>query len=445
MSLPDLGARPQGAMHSSDFTLERMQRLMAVLRQPQQRYASVHVAGTNGKGSVCALCAAALQAAGYRTGLYTSPHLDPLEGIWVDGAPVGPEALEETFCGLQLALDGERGWTAFEVVTALAFQHFARAGVQVAVIEVGLGGRLDATNMITPNVSVITPIDYEHTSILGKQLAQIAGEKSGIIKEGVPVVTAPQAPEARAAIAEIAALSKARLVEVGVDVRYKRIHSDLSGQVLEIATPSPPLPLGEGKGDDLAGGGNMQLKIRMLGMHQQQNAATAFAVLRTLAQNGMPVSDEAIRQGFAAARWPGRFEVIDGEPLLVLDAAHSPHAARALRATLDAFFPSKKFTLVLGVSADKDLSGIIDVLRSRIDKVIATQSAHPRAMPAAELAGKLDAFGLAAKAEPDAGRALLLAQRETAGDGLVLICGSVFLVELIRKNHLASSKDPSMR
>lgn len=438
-SLPDLGARAQGAMRPSDFTLERMQRLVAALGQPQQGYASVHVAGTNGKGSVSALCAAALQAASYRTGLYTSPHLDALDGIWVAAAPVGQEALEDTFRSLQPALEAESGWTAFEVVTALAFQHFARAGVQVAIIEVGLGGRLDATNVITPNVSVITPVDYEHMSILGARLGQIAGEKAGIIKEGVPVVMAPQATEARDAIAEFAAKKNAPLVEVGVDVLYEKIHSDLSGQLVEIGTSSPTLPLGEGKGDQPAGGAKIPLKIGMLGAHQVENAATAFAALRTLSEQGLPISEDAIPQGFATARWPGRFEVLDGEPPLVLDAAHSPHAARALRAAVDEYFPGKQATLVFGVSADKDLAGIIEVLRPRIGKVIATQSAHPRAMPAAELAGKLAALGLAAEAEPDVALALLLAQRETAGDGLVLVCGSVFLVELIRKEYMAQT------
>src|SRR3972149_8746487 len=192
-SLPDLGAKAQGAMSSADFTLERMAWLMAALGHSQQEYPSIHVAGTNGKGSVSALCAAALQAAGLRVGLFTSPHLrGSWQGISVNGAVVEQGELECTFEGLRPHLRQRADWTQFEVVTALAFQHFARAGVEAAVIEVGLGGRLDATNVLTPSVSVITPIDYDHTSILGSRLAQIAAEKAGVIKRGVPVVLAPQ-------------------------------------------------------------------------------------------------------------------------------------------------------------------------------------------------------------------------------------------------------------
>src|SRR3972149_664542 len=195
-SLPDLGAQTQGAMSAGDFSLERMAWLMEVLGQPQQKYPSIHVAGTNGKGSVSALCAAALQAAGLLVGLFTSPHLrGALQGISINGALVEQSELEASFEGLHPYLEQRTDWTQFEVVTALAFQHFARAGVGAAVIEVGLGGRLDATNVVSPLVSVITPIDYDHTSILGNTLPETAAEKAGIIKRGVPLVLAPQPAE----------------------------------------------------------------------------------------------------------------------------------------------------------------------------------------------------------------------------------------------------------
>ena len=420
-ALPDLGAQPQGSMAAAAFTLERMVWLMAALGQPQQRYASLHVAGTNGKGSVSALCAAALQAAGYRVGAFTSPHLHgALEGITLGGKVVPPAELEASFESLRPHLDRQTGWTQFEVVTALAFHHFARMGVEAAVIEVGLGGRLDATNVLTPLVSVITPIDYDHLNILGSTLEQIAAEKAGIIKPGVPVVFAPQLPQVSAVIREVAKRQKAPIIEVGKDYLYRAQTYDLSAQDFQVWPAARP----EEK---------TALRIALLGRHQIANAATAYAALQTARGQGLALDEEAIRRGFAAARWPGRFEILQNEPALVIDAAHSPHAARALRQALDDYFPGRPVILVLGVSGDKDLSGIVAPLRPRITKWVATQSAHPRAMLAEELQRSLAALGLAADAQPDAATALRGALGAADRGAMVLVAGSVFLVEQVRE------------
>lgn len=420
-ALPDLGAQPQGYLRAGDFSLERMRGLMVALEHPQQRYPSIHVAGTNGKGSVSALCAAALRAAGFRVGLFTSPHLQSaLAGISIDGKTSTVEELEDSFASLRLHLQAvAEGWTQFEVVTALTFQHFARAGVQAAVIEVGLGGRLDATNVLTPLVSVITSIDYDHTSILGETLAQIAAEKAGIIKPGVPVALAPQTSEARAVVREVAREKNAALLEVGKDVLFSSQGGDFSGQTLHVWNADSPNQ-------------KTELRIALLGAHQVENAATAFAALSLAAERGLAVDEAAIRGGFAAARWPGRFEVLQVQPTIVLDAAHSPHAARALGTALEDFFPGQPVTLMLGVSADKDLAGIIEPLRPRLAQVVATQSAHPRAMPATDLQQRLAALGVSAEALPDVAKALARATALAGESGLVLVAGSVFLVEQSR-------------
>ncbi|MCL5429540.1 MAG: bifunctional folylpolyglutamate synthase/dihydrofolate synthase [Chloroflexi bacterium] len=429
-SLPDLGARPQQEIGLAEFTLERMEILMEGLGQAERQYPSLHIAGTNGKGSVAAFCAAVLQAQGYRVGCFTSPHLaGALAGITIDQLQIEDADLEETFQVMQPHLEQRQDWTQFEVVTGLAFFHFARANVDAAVIEVGLGGRLDATNVLTPLVSVITPIDYDHTSILGTTLAEIAAEKAGIIKEGVPVVISSQPEEARTSILRVAKEKRAQVIEVGRDFRFERISSDLDGQVFEVTSPPTPL-LGKERG---ALENKTRLTIALLGKHQIENAATAFAALKMANQRGLAVSEAAIERGFAAALWPGRFEIVRDDPRVILDAAHTPAAAQALRAALDEYFPGQPVMMVLGVSADKDLKGIVEPLRSRIVGAIATRSSHPRAMPAEELQGKLSHLAVRSETEPDAKRALEkvlgMAQEQT----VILVCGSVFLVELIRK------------
>ncbi|MCW5876133.1 MAG: hypothetical protein KIS85_04540 [Anaerolineales bacterium] len=424
-ALPDLGARHQGGMRAADFSLERIATLLAALGAPQQAYPGLHIAGTHGKGSVAALSAAALKAAGYRVGSFTSPHLEgALAGIRLDGEPADPGALEASFAEMLPHLVASEDWTHFEVVTALAFLHFARAAVGAAVIEAGLGGRVDATNAWTPSVSVITPVDFDHTSILGDSLAQIAAEKAGIIKPGVPLVIAPQAPEARQIILQAAAEHNAAVSEVGTDLLFDLEGFDLSGQQIRVWSPADPP-------------GTVSLRIGMLGRHQAANAATAYAALGAQAATGLPVPGEAIRNGFAAARWPGRFELLQSDPPLLLDAAHSPGAARALRGALDDYFPGRRVVLVLGVSADKDLGGLLEPLRDLVEGAIATQSEHPRAMPAGELQAHLAQAGLAARAEADAGAALRAALGAVGPGQLVLVCGSVFLVDQARELHPA--------
>jgi dihydrofolate synthase/folylpolyglutamate synthase len=415
-ALPDLSLKPQvETWQPGVLGLAAMEQLMEELGQPQQRYPAIHVAGSNGKGSTSALLAAALAVQGYRVGLYTSPHLSgQLAGIRLDGQPVPLSDLEATWQALYPHVAKLPDLTLFEVVTALAFQHFARARVDAAVIEVGLGGRLDATNVLTPAVSVITPIDLEHTRVLGDSLAAIAAEKAGIIKPGVHVVMARQAEEAAAVIRAAAAEQGAPLTEIGRHVLYERVAWDRQGQDVHLwAAEQPDEP--------------PDLHLGLLGAYQAANAASAFAALKVFS---LPVTDAAIQAGFAAARWPGRLHLIEGKPPILLDAAHTPAAARALAAALDDHFPGQRWLAVIGVSADKDLAGLLAQLRGRLEAVWASQSRHPRAMPAEDLTRALANAGLPATAQPDLAQALQAGMQEAEGQAAgLLVFGSVFLVE----------------
>ncbi len=414
--LRDLSLKPQmEAWQPDTLNLDAMQQLVQDLGQPQQRYPSLHVAGSNGKGSTSALLAAALGAQGYRVGLYTSPHLSgQLAGIRLDGAPVPLSELEQSWQSLYPQAAWLPQLTLFEVVTALAFQHFARVGVDAAVIEVGLGGRLDATNVLSPAVSVIMPIDLEHTRVLGDSLAAIAAEKAGIIKPGIQVVMAAQPTEAAAVMRKTAIEQDAPLTEVGQDVLYERLAWDRRGQHVRIWASERP---------DEA----VDLRLGLLGAHQAANAAAAYAALKAFP---LPVSGEAISAGFAAARWPGRLQLIEGQPPTLLDAAHTPAAARALAAALDDHFPDQRWLALVGVSADKHLDGLLAPLKGRLQAAWATQSSHSRAMPAAELAQRLRAAGLEARAAPRLAEALKAGRELAATEQLgLLVFGSVFLAE----------------
>ncbi|MDA1329715.1 MAG: bifunctional folylpolyglutamate synthase/dihydrofolate synthase [Chloroflexi bacterium] len=415
----DLSLQPQQALSAGSFSLDKIVKLLSILGNPEQEFPSFHIAGTNGKGSVSVLCAAAQQAGGYCVGLYTSPHgAGPLHGISVDNQAISPAQATALIIEVKIAAQQIPGLTRFELVTGLAFLYFARSKVDVAVIEVGLGGRLDATNVITPLVSVITPIDLEHRSILGKNLEVIAAHKAGIIKRGVPVVSAPQAPEVLGVLRATANAQAAQFIQVGEDVLYERLDVGVGGQRLGIWRPADP-------------DNKVDLEIKLIGAHQAQNAATAYAALTA---SGLALDLPAIRAGFANANWPGRFELLQPDPPVVLDAAHTPAAAIALRHTLDELFPNHPLVVLIGVSADKDLAGLVVPLEGRLGSVIATQSSHPRAMPAEELATRLGEIGVEAQPVRVPADAFEIAMQVSAKGTLLLAFGSVFLVEQLRES-----------
>ncbi|HIC88310.1 MAG TPA: bifunctional folylpolyglutamate synthase/dihydrofolate synthase, partial [Anaerolineae bacterium] len=380
---------------AATYNLGRMRTLLARLGNPQNRFYSVHIAGTKGKGSTSAMTESILRHAGFRTGLYTSPHLHTFrERIRINGELISRPGLVALVEQVRPAIEVTPGVTTFELITALAFTHFANEGVEWAVLEVGLGGRLDATNVVHPRICAITSLSYDHTEILGHTLSLIAWEKAGIMKPGVPVVVAPQQPEAMSVIEDVAGDSGADLIVLDQNWTYRRGVSGYWGQELDIycRKHSPaldqPSERATFRSEETEHCSLCQLGLRIpfLGQHQLVNATTAVAVIQQLRQMGVKISDEALRIGLANARWPGRLEILNRQraigPTLVVDSAHNADSAEKLRLALQELFhpdQSKRLGLVFGASWDKDIEGMLRVLLPLADYVVASRSRHPRA------------------------------------------------------------------
>jgi dihydrofolate synthase/folylpolyglutamate synthase len=385
--------------------LERIEAMLDAIGRPEQAFTIAQVGGTNGKGSISAMLAAILQAAGRRVGLYTSPHLAHYrERIRVDGRPIsesdlvdGVDALGTLITRLDLSV--------FEAGTALALDHFSRERVDVAVLEVGLGGRLDATTVGKPRVVVLGPIDYDHQHELGDTLTLIATEKAAIIRSGV-AFSARQDPEAAAVITRRAEETGVPLWLEGRDLRVTPLGFTLEAQRLDLEGPDWRI------GDVACG---------LLGVYQPGNALLAAAAARELGAD-----EAAIRAGLRGARWPGRFQIFRRDPLVILDGAHNPAGARALAASLRAYFPGRTVTFVIGVLADKDAGGILAALRPLAARVILTASANPRAAPPDALRALLSADARVATARsPRAALAMAIAEDP---HGIVCVAGSLSLI-----------------
>lgn len=441
------------------WDLDRARRVLAALGDPHQRLRFVHVAGSKGKGSTAAMIEAVLRAsggqrrptpalasersAGASVGFYTSPHLHTFrERIRIDGRLLDREDLIRLLAQSRPAIEAVPGITSFEIITVLALLHFAQQQVDWVVLEVGLGGRLDATNVVAPAVSVITPISYEHAALLGNTLAEIAAEKAGIVKPGVPVVSAPQAAEALAVIRETCRERAAPLVEVGRDWTWQPEAEGLDGQVFSVSCRLA-------RQSDRAEAGLPEtlrrLQIPLLGSYQLANATTAVAVCRELAGAGLAVDEDGLRRGLAGVYWPGRLEVLQrpepGRPAVVVDSAHTGHSARLLRAALAGYFPGLKPVWVFGASNDKDIDAILAELAPAADQVFTVRSRHPRAADDGELAA-LAMQHAAPERVHAAGRVAdgLAQALERADDrSLVCITGSLFVVAEAREAWLAGN------
>jgi len=411
------------------FKLDRMRKFAELLDNPQDNYPSIHVTGTKGKGSVASLCASALQAAGYKVGLYTSPHLQEFtERIQINGMEIDKAELVALVNRVRPLTQQVPEITTFELTTALGFLYFAEQQVDIAVIEVGLGGRLDATNIINPLVSVITPISYDHRAVLGDTLTEIAYEKGGIIKPGKPVVLSPQQPEAEKELLRIAAERDAPITQVEKAYTYTEVAHNLDGQEMIITRPltnntNAPLSLAAEP---------LRLHLPLLGMHQVQNAATAFAALDIIAQNGIMLTPQAVAQGFAQVTWSARFEILRKEPPLVIDSAHNGDSMRRLRQTLDEYFPGRAFILIFGASADKELDDMFREILPRVESVITTQSVHPRAANPQELARRIAPYNVPVQAINPAEAALSKALELAGSEKGIIVAGSIFIAAAIR-------------
>ena len=403
--------------------LERMQALMERLGHSERELLSIHVAGTNGKGSVVALAAGMLQACGLgRVGRYTSPHLLCFnERICIDGQPVEDarlapvlEAVEQAALALDAA--GNLGETTFfECATAAAFQLFRAEGVRLAVIETGLGGRLDATNVLLPAVAVITRIGLEHCEHLGHTLEAIAGEKAGIIKAGRPVVVGPNPDEALAAIAEVARQRGAALVRAdeAVTVSLGR-QQGFDGLEARVSTAQREVG---------------RIRLQLAGRFQAENLCTAVAAIETFGQaTGLPISEAAFREGAASVVWPGRFQTVRRAPVVVVDGAHNPDAARHLREALRQTRFKGPVALVAGFCDDKDVAGCLRILAGGVRRAWAVPTPSARSLPAAATAEHMRRAGIDAAAAPAMEPALAEAEDwAAAGQGMVVVCGSLFL------------------
>jgi dihydrofolate synthase/folylpolyglutamate synthase len=400
------------------FNLSRVETLLASLGDPHTRFPSVHVAGTRGKGSTVAMCEACLRAAGYRTGFYISPHLHTFrERIQIDRQEIAREDVVALVDEVRPHIERVDGVTTFEAITAVGFLHFARTEVDVAVVEVGLGGRLDATNVVAPEVSVITSLSLEHTYLLGDTLDKIAFEKAGIIKPGIPAVIAPQRDEARVVLEEVCEERGAPLTQIGRDWTYEPGEADLDGQAFSVRR--------------LVGGGSeldSEYWIPLLGRHQLENAACAIAALDILRQQGYRISPKAVREGLRGVDWPGRLEVLSREPLVVVDCAHNPYAAQILHRALEEWFPDRRWVLLYGASADKDIAGVLTVLLPISDYVVVTRSDHPRAAAPTELADIVASVGGGAEISVSVAKALRRALEVMEPQQGLLVTGSIFLV-----------------
>ena len=424
--------------------LERMRLLLMALGNPQDKYRVIHVAGTKGKGSTCAMLASCLSHLGVRTGLYISPHLSSFrERMRVHGKYVEESQVVDLVETVRTAMEQIPGVTTFEAITAMALLHFARENVQWAVVEVGLGGRLDATNVLLPQASVITSISYDHMQWLGDTLALIAREKAGIIKPGVPVISHSQMLEAAAVIEQVAQEQHAPLTMIGRHWRWEAGSFVLGAQSFDIKQPSRIRSREKPFVSDLEG----RYEVTLLGRHQIENAAAAIATLDVLREQikATPGVTEfrpqAVHEGLRAAQWPGRFEVLRASPPLIVDGAHNVDSVSKLAMTLAEYFPGKRWTFIFGGYRDKQIEGMLKVLHSRSQRWIFTKVRdNPRAMSAEELL--------------DLGKRLNLRNvgiAATVGDALdmitdkhdaVCVCGSIALTGEARVRWAVKTGQP---
>ncbi len=425
--------RRQDRYMAAKMDASRPQRFLGALSAPYRQFPSIHIAGTKGKGSAAAMSAYVLRAAGYRVGLYTSPHLqDFRERIRIltpeeaDGR-IPPTAFINHINHIKTVVPDFPNITWFEVLTAVAFLHFAQQKVDVAVVEVGLGGRLDATNVLTPLVSVITSLSIDHTKFLGNTLAEIAYEKGGIIKPGVPVVTAPQQPEALDKLKEICAERHVPLTIVGRDWQYKQgaVYDDGSQELIITRTPltGNRSPLADYR---------LPITLPLTGSHQLENATVAIAALQQARPYLSNLNATAVRAGLASVQWPGRLQTLypgdAANPTLLVDCAHNPHSANALRAALEHRYQYNRLILIFGAPADKDIPGMLRHLLPLTSGVITTTANHTRSATPENLAQTCAEMGYDAVPTPDTAVALHRAWQLAQPGDLICATGSIIVI-----------------
>lgn len=437
--------------------LQRVNLLLRLLGRPQNSFKSVVIAGTKGKGSVAAMTESVLREAGYNTGLYTSPHLHTFrERIRVGGMMIYPTDMARITQSIVPVIERIRALgdpsllpTTYELATAIAFLYFKERGVQYAVLEVGLGGRLDAVNVVTPIVSVITSISMDHMEVLGDNLADIAAEKAGIIKPDGKVISAPQLDEAMEVISEIAEEQGAQVTVIGREVYVG------TGHLPEVVSDDAGVPVYQSftvNFEDAWGtpAGRLRIRLPLLGNHQQVNAAVVLAALQVLKADGADLDKDAILNGLANVQWPGRLEVIHRDPIVVADGAHNVESIAKLGQAVADLFPKQQVVVVLGTSREKDIAGILGELRvwtdgisgPTVERLIVTRSRHPRAADPRDVVHAALALGMTVELREDVSSALARAEasvrqitRTNQPEPLVLVTGSLFVVAEARERY----------
>jgi dihydrofolate synthase / folylpolyglutamate synthase len=427
----ELASPQQGSARK--FDLVNITTLCDQLGQPQRQFASVHLAGTNGKGSTAAMLESILRAANLRTGLYTSPHLERInERIRVDGREISDEDFALAFTRLHIVIEESLADgrlvahpTFFECVTTMAFDYFTRSGVQFAVCETGMGGRLDATNILVPEVAVITQIDFDHENFLGHSIQEIAGEKAGIIKPGARVVSAAEHLIARVVIRQRAAHQGAFLVEIEEAFYIEDISEDRGCYAFTAISHET--------------GARVSLSLRLPGRFQIRNALTALAAARLLAERGAPVDDAAIERGIASAVWPGRLERISDRPEIYLDGAHNPAGAREVAVFWETLLQGRKIILIYGAVRDKAIDEIAGILFPRASTVILTAPSQPRAVSATVLQELISHHAANLEVISHPRMALERALELASPEDVIFITGSLYLVGDLRRDWMSRS------
>ena len=424
LSLTDYERAAGLAARHPRYDLGRIEAFLERLGHPHKCAPVVHIAGTKGKGSTAVLCASALMAQGYSVGLYTSPHLHSFrERISVDGHPLSESefaSLVEEMWPMVVEFSRSGGLgslTLFETLTAMAFWQFSKRRVDFQVVEVGLGGRLDSTNVVEPEVCVITSLSLDHTSILGETMEKIAYEKAGIVKPGVVTVSAPQRGEPREVLVEVCASRGAVLIEVERTISWSPGEVTLEGQGFHV----------DGRL------GSYDLWMPLLGDYQLENAAASVATLEVLMEKGYTITPEALARGFSRVEWPCRLEVLRRSPLLVADGAHNPYSAGRLREAISSYFPFRRVILVFGALGDKNLLGMVEELSQLSPTVVATRSRHPRSVASSKVAKAFRGQGVSATAVEGVREAVVRALDMAHEEDLVLVAGSLFVAAEVRE------------
>jgi dihydrofolate synthase/folylpolyglutamate synthase len=401
------------------YSLRHVEELLNRMGNPQLTARTIHIAGTKGKGSVAAMIAQVLSDSGCKTGLYTSPHLHILrERISVDGSLISEAEFAAAMAEVKPFIESMKKDTAFrqltyfEALTALTFAYFKKERLDFQVLEVGLGGRLDATNVARPLVCIITPISLDHTQILGNSLEEIAREKVGIIKPGCWVVLSPQPQEAASVISDICREKEAKVVQVGKDVTWRKTGGDLRHQSLVI----------EGRTS------KYQVSIPLLGDFQLENTAVAVAALEILASEGFAISAADITQGLARVKWTGRFQILQEHPIVLVDGAHNVASMKGLVNNIKAYFAHKRIFLIFGTSCDKDIPGIVNELVPLSPRVIVTRTTHSRAATPSTLAAEFRKRGIEPETRETVSEAISRALSLADKTDIICVTGSLFVV-----------------